>query len=254
MVKGFDSFRRHFAGYEDCYTIIGGTACDILMSDANRDFRATKDIDIILLIDARFPEFGKLFWDYIKEGGYRCGRKKEQKPQFFRFTEPQAVGYPVMIELFSRRPDFQLNHEDTYLTPLPITEDVSSLSAIMLDDDYYQLMLDGRRTIDGVSVLDTEYLMLFKAKAWIELTDHKARGNHVNDRDLRKHRADVLRLYNIADPRKRIQLPDKVRSEMKRFLSETRNADLDVTQYGIENVSLDEVVNDIAHIFNIGEE
>lgn len=27
MVNGFDSFREKFKGYEDCYTIIGGTAC-----------------------------------------------------------------------------------------------------------------------------------------------------------------------------------------------------------------------------------
>ena len=29
MVNGFDSFREKFRGYEDCYTIIGGTACAI---------------------------------------------------------------------------------------------------------------------------------------------------------------------------------------------------------------------------------
>lgn len=45
MVNGFDSFREKFKGYEDCYTIIGGTACDILMNEVGLDFRATKDID-----------------------------------------------------------------------------------------------------------------------------------------------------------------------------------------------------------------
>ena len=58
MVKGFDSFCRHFAGYEDCYTIIGGTACDILMDHAGREFRATKDIDMILLIDTERSALG----------------------------------------------------------------------------------------------------------------------------------------------------------------------------------------------------
>ena len=41
MVAGFKSFREHFGGYEDCYTVIGGTACDILMSEAAQAFRAT---------------------------------------------------------------------------------------------------------------------------------------------------------------------------------------------------------------------
>lgn len=43
MVIGFEVFKEAFQGYEDCYTIIGGTACDILMDRANLDFRATRD-------------------------------------------------------------------------------------------------------------------------------------------------------------------------------------------------------------------
>ena len=152
MVSGFDSFREHFAGYEDCYTIIGGTACDILMTDAALEFRATKDVDMIVRLEERFPAFGQLFWSYVKAGGYRCGWKKDTAPHFYRFTEPTIAGYPTMIELFSRRPDFKLHSEDAHLTPLPISEEVSSLSAIMLDNDDYQLMLNGRRPVQGVSV------------------------------------------------------------------------------------------------------
>ena len=31
MVEGIESFIRKFSDYDDCYTIIGGAACDILM-------------------------------------------------------------------------------------------------------------------------------------------------------------------------------------------------------------------------------
>lgn len=65
MVSGFDSFRKKFGGYEDCYTIIGGTACDILMDEVGLDFRATKDIDMILLLEERFTQFAAVFWEYI---------------------------------------------------------------------------------------------------------------------------------------------------------------------------------------------
>ena len=34
MVEGINSFREKFRGFEDCYTVIGGAACDILMSEA----------------------------------------------------------------------------------------------------------------------------------------------------------------------------------------------------------------------------
>ena len=68
MVIGLEVLREAFKDYEDCYTIIGGTACDILMSRQNLDFRATKDIDMILLIENRFEEFGTVLWKFIKDG------------------------------------------------------------------------------------------------------------------------------------------------------------------------------------------
>ena len=109
MVNGFDSFREKFMGYEDCYTIIGGTACAILMDEVGMEFRATKDIDMILLIEERLGEFAAIFWEYIRDGGYRCGWKNAELPHFYRFTEPKVPGYPSMIELFSRRPSSSLN-------------------------------------------------------------------------------------------------------------------------------------------------
>ena len=56
MVPGIDSFREKFKDYTDYYTIIGGTACDILLSKADLPFRATKDIDMILIMEDNFPE------------------------------------------------------------------------------------------------------------------------------------------------------------------------------------------------------
>lgn len=218
MVNGFEKFKEQFKGYEDCYTIIGGTACDILMSDAASDFRLTKDIDMILLIENRFEEFAKVFWKFIKAGNYKCGWRNSEIPHFYRFTEP-LPGYPVMIELFSKRPDFQLNRTDIYLTPLPVLEDISSLSAIMLDDNYYNLMLKGKKVVGGITVLDTEYLIVFKIKAYLDLRQKKAKGEHVNDRDLKKHKNDVFRLLSIADSTLRITLPELVYNEVNDFIS-----------------------------------
>ena len=221
MISGMESFREYFQGYEDCYTIIGGAACDILMHDAALSFRATKDIDMILLIENRFEAFATLFWKYIKAGGYRCGWKSAEKPHFYRFTEPQKSNFPEMIELFSRRPDFQSERSDVYLTPLPVSDEVSSLSAIMLDEDYYKLMLAGRRTVEGISILGAEYLILFKIKAWLDLTQKKTEGLHVNERDLKKHKNDVFRLFALVDPIMRIELTPKVRAEVEQFQRKT---------------------------------
>jgi hypothetical protein len=68
MVVGMESFIQKFRDYSDCYTIIGGAACDILMTEADTDFRATKDIDMILIMEAGQQDVGKEFWEYILEG------------------------------------------------------------------------------------------------------------------------------------------------------------------------------------------
>ena len=60
MVPGIDSFREKFKDYTDYYTIIGGTARDILLSEADLPFRATKDIDMILIMEDNFPEYALL--------------------------------------------------------------------------------------------------------------------------------------------------------------------------------------------------
>lgn len=71
MVKGFDSFKTWFHGFEEQYAIIGGTACDILMADEGLNFRATKDIDLVLIVEALTVDFGRRFWGYILEAEYQ---------------------------------------------------------------------------------------------------------------------------------------------------------------------------------------
>ena len=41
MVVGIESFLDKFGDYPDCYTIIGGAACEILMNDANVELLET---------------------------------------------------------------------------------------------------------------------------------------------------------------------------------------------------------------------
>lgn len=231
MVAGLKRFIERFKDYPDCYTIIGGTACDILMREADIDFRATKDIDMIVIMEARYKQFTKVLWDYIIEGGYRFGWKNSDEVHFYRFTEPKP-GYPSMIELFSREPDY-IKDVPTGIVPLHIDDETSSLSAILLNDDFYSFMLEGRRTILGASVLGAEYLIPFKMYAWLNLKDRKSRGEHVNERDLKKHKNDVFRLLQIVDPQKKIDTKGIVNEAVRRFIQEIREESLPLKQLGI---------------------
>jgi Nucleotidyl transferase AbiEii toxin, Type IV TA system len=70
MVKGLDIFQEHFAAHSDQFILIGGTAATLAMEQAGLDFRATKDLDIVLHIEALTPAFGTTFWTFIETGGY----------------------------------------------------------------------------------------------------------------------------------------------------------------------------------------
>ncbi len=221
------------------------------MSEASLGFRATKDVDMVVLIEDRFEEFAVVFWNYVKTGGYKYGRIGSEKSHLYRFTNPQDRDYPVMIELFSKRPDFQFDHPEVHLTPIFVSEEVSSLSAIMLDNDYYQLMLEGRRTLDGISVLDTAYLIPFKVKAWMDLSRRKQEGMHVNDRDLRKHKNDVFRLFSIVNPTKRIKVSDSVAGEMNAFVNAMMDLDIDMKELGISDFTKNDILNALREIYGI---
>ena len=232
MVAGIDSFRDKFRGFEDCYTVIGGAACDILMLEADIDFRLTKDIDMILILEDKKEEFAKTFWEYIKEDKYKCGWKNSDKMHFYRFTEP-IDGYPVMIELFSRKPGYNLEVEEGII-PIHIDDDTSSLSAILLNDDFYDFMLKGRRVVDGISVLGADYIIPFKMYAWVDLKRRKSKGEHVNERDYKKHKNDVFRLLQIVDPEVNIETEGLVRESIEAFLTEVISEPVRTEQLGLQ--------------------
>lgn len=218
MVPGIDTFRDKFKEYTDCYTIIGGTACDILLSEADLSFRATNDIDMILIMEDNFQKFTSVFWEYIKEGKYRCGWKNNDNMHFYRFTEGKR-GYPTRIELFSRKPGYHLEVEEGII-PLYIDDDISSLSAILLNDDFYNFMMSGRKVVDGIGILGAEYLIPFKMYAWINLVDRKASGEHVNEKDLKKHKYDVFRLLQIVSAGTRVESFGLVKESILKFIDD----------------------------------
>ena len=218
------------------------------MTDADTEFRVTKDIDMILIMEAKFKEFARVFWDYVIEGGYEFGWKNSDKVHFYRFTEP-APGYPYMIELFSREPGY-MNPVPEGIVPLHIDDEISSLSAILLNDDYYRFMLAGRRVVSGISVLNAEHLIPLKMYAWLDLTDRKARGEHVNERDLKKHKYDVFRLLQIAGRSMKIDVSGMVKDNTERFLRNIGTEDIPFRQLGLP-FSMTEALDYLTDLFSV---
>ena len=243
MIRGIEKFREYFERFSDYYVIIGGTACDALMDEAGIDFRATKDIDIVLLIEEINPDFAQRIWDFIKAGNYQNLEKSSGSKQYYRFMKPEKDDFPYMIELFTRKPDLMQKSIDSKFTPLHFEEDISSLSAILLDEDYYNLLKSNKIVIEEISVAGAESLILLKAKAFIDLSKRKEEGYSIDSKDIKKHRNDVLRLSQLLSQDQRITITDKLRSDFSEFIDALSVDDnIDLKQLGIKNVSLKDII------------
>ena len=121
MVRGLARFREHFAGFEDHYVLIGGAACDLAMTEAGLDFRATKDLDIVLCVEVLDAAFVGAFWEFINHGGYRNRQKSTGKRLFYRFHDPEDYILSIVEFMgdnshrvhhirqpFKREPDFMV--------------------------------------------------------------------------------------------------------------------------------------------------
>jgi hypothetical protein len=248
MVKGIDIFREYFSEYTDQYVLIGGAACDISFEDSNMDFRATRDLDIVLIVEAQTKKFGQRFWDFIREGKYKNRAKSSGKPQFYRFDKPEKPGYPSMIELFSR--SGWMIEQDAVLTPIHIDDSVSSLSAILLNDAYYELLLEGRDVIEGISVLKPSWLIPFKAKAWLDLNGKLEQGEHVDSRNIKKHRNDIIRMSAelVLEP---CELSEKVKEDMSTFVQKLHITDAELKNLKIIGVHEADIVNVLQTVYNL---
>jgi hypothetical protein len=93
MVIGVDRFRAHFAGHEHQYVLIGGAACELIMDEVGLDFRATKDLDIVLVVEALDSAFAERFWAFVEEGGYEVRERSEGAKVLYRFQKPKGRGF-----------------------------------------------------------------------------------------------------------------------------------------------------------------
>ena len=251
MVKGLEVFREHFRDYADRYVFIGGAACDIAMTSAGLAFRATKDLDIVLFVEALDAAFVRAFWEFVRIGGYEVQEKSTGEKQFYRFQKPTNANYPFMLELFSRQPDVLQVADGSHLTPLPVEEDASSLSAILLDNDYYEFIRAGRQEIDGLPMVGAAQLIALKARAWLDLTERAGRGEQIDSKTIKKHKNDVFRLYQILDPASDPKAPENVKKDIREFISRMRVEEVDLKSLGLRTGTRDGILAEISKVYRL---
>ncbi len=219
MVKGLDLFRERFREFEGSFTLIGGAACDEWFTAQGLSFCATKDLDIVLPIERVDRTFVGALRKFIQKGEYEIRQRTEESPILYRFAKPKNESFPFMLELFSRTLAGIQLEDGQEIVPIPAGTDQHSLSALLLDDDYYQLIKTHKAVRDGLPFASATALIPLKAHAWLNLTKRQAAGAEVDSKNIAKHRNDVFRLAATLPGEAGPELPESIRGGLIAFLA-----------------------------------
>ena len=243
-------FQESFKEYQDYYVLIGGTATSIVLDAHGFESRTTKDYDMVIIDHLKDKAFYHTLIHFLEMGEY-IGSQLEESPQLFRFTTKKS-GFPEMIELFSILPEYPLK-KFSRETPLHFAEE-ASLSALLLDKDYYQLLVNEKEIIAEYSVLSNRGLIVFKAKAWLDMVEKSKQGERGLSKKIKKHLNDIARLTMLLheeDALSKINTSNTIVKDMERFIqflsSEThsipQNEDIVLSQEEIFEILRDFLLN-----------
>ncbi len=257
MVKGLEQFKAFFIGFENNYVIIGGTACEIHEEKYALVPRATKDIDIILIVEALTNAFVSKFWEFVKAARYgeqnsATVERQNNKHEYYRFMKPANPEFPYQIELFSRNPGLVNFPEDAHITPIPVDENLSSLSAILMNEDYYHFTIEHSYIDNGVHIATIESLICLKCKAYLEMKYRDSQGEQVDSRHIAKHKKDVFRLAGMLAPADSYALPERLAKDIAVFCDDVSN-DIPTAEFfrsaGLGHVSGEDLIKQIKQSF-----
>jgi hypothetical protein len=194
MVRGLEIFRERFRHFEGSLILIGGAACDQWFANNRLDFRTTKDLDMVLIVEILDRDFVAAMRAFIEEGAYEIRQRSSSRPILYRFAKPTSEDFPFMLELFTRSAEEIELAPGQGIIPVETASGLQSLSAILLNDAYYDLIRTQHESRDGLSFATATALIPLKAHAWLDLTRRRAEGESIDSKDIDKHRSDVFRL------------------------------------------------------------
>lgn len=254
MVHGLNHFTERLSSYKDHYVLVGGVAADLLMSNIGGEFRPTKDLDIVVFMrpDAAFLS---ALQAYIQEGEYENKAKSSGEAQYYRFNKPKKAEFPKQIELFSKKPEDLKLFEEQHIIPLKEATQEQQFSGILLEDEYYDLIKNHSKDGEHCKYIGAEAQIPLKARAFIEIRERKEKGFDVNERDIKKHRNDILQLSQALTIGENLTITGLPLIHLNNYLEEISKMqnDEDMKKYCEENSlgSIAEIIVAIKNFYQI---
>lgn len=192
-------FCSHFAGHEESFLLIGGSACSCWYAGETPTFRGTRDLDVVIVVESLRREFVDLLVSYLRDNGYAAWERHLQggssKRVMYRFLNPANPLAATQIELLSRSGEIHRVDALQHAVPIKSAGEYTGLSGIALDNAYYNFILTQRSTAMDCPVLSLPGIVMLKIKAFLNLYAAAS----ADDRG-KKHRNDVFFLLATIDP------------------------------------------------------
>jgi len=244
-LAGLSHFEMHFRELKDQYVIVGGFATLMLLDrELPNHGKATHDIDLVLLTSTSTEMVDKIKV-YVREGEYTIQKGQQGRYQYYRFIEPQIEGYAKEIELFAAEEhDIELD-EGQRIIPIDPEEGRYSLSAIMLDREYFDMIKSNIEEIEGIPYSNTLATMLLKMSAVYDLY-------HKGDDKWKKHRRDILKLTLLLTGEERLVLTGRMIADVTFFKAEVEKLTPKVIKQIVGKgvaVDKDAVIDSIGKVF-----
>jgi len=85
----------------------------------------------------------------------------------------------------------------------------------------------------------------------LDLCHLKSSGKAIDSKDIKKHKNDAFRLYQILTLDTDIVLPQSIADDMRMFLEKVSDEPPDLKNLGIRNTSLEEVIGNLKKIYKL---
>ena len=102
-------------------------------------------------------------------------------------------------------------------------------------------------------------LICLKARAWLDLKERKEAGERVDSKNVKKHRLDILRLAVMLTEHDKIELPERIKGDMRKYMENIQvdrpdmNQVLNSINLPANTISLDRAIELLQKVYSLNE-
>lgn len=209
---GLSHFQEYCKEFDEHYVVVGGFATVMLLDEelGEGHGKATFDIDLVLLTN-NSVELSQRIKQYITDGKYDIQVGEKDRYKYYRFNNPKEENFAKEIELFASNENKLELDDKQRILPIDPEEGLYSLSAIMLDPEYFEMIKSNINKSTEAPCTNTQATIMLKMSAFYDLKKRE-------DNKWKKHRRDILKLSLLLTGEEEIKLIGRMKEDFDSFI------------------------------------